>query len=184
MVASPGTLVTLGSFRSPAALLTVFGLLVTAVLMARRVPGALLAGILSSTIVGLFTGLVTYQGVFERPPSIAPTLFQLDIAGALRPPMISVVFVFFFLALFDSIGTLVGVAGQAGLMRDGTLPRARPALLSDAFGTIAGACLGTSTVTAYIESSTGVAAGGRTGLANVVTAGLFFCRCSCFRWCG
>jgi len=174
VVASPGTLVTLGSFRSPAALLTVFGLLVTAVLMARRVPGALLAGILASTIAGLFTGLVTYQGVFSAPPSIAPTLFQLDIAGALSSPMISVVFVFFFLALFDSIGTLVGVAGQAGLMRDGTLPRARPALLSDAFGTIAGACLGTSTVTAYIESSTGVAAGGRTGLANVVTAGLFF----------
>ena len=174
IVASPGTLVTLGSFRSPAALLTVFGLLVTAVLMARRVPGALLAGILSSTIVALFTGLANYRGLFSAPPSIAPTLFQLDIAGALTPSMVSVVFVFFFLALFDSIGTLVGVAGQAGLMRDGTLPRARPALLSDAVGTIAGACLGTSTVTAYIESSTGVAAGGRTGLANVVTAGLFF----------
>ncbi|MEO7271092.1 MAG: NCS2 family permease [Vicinamibacterales bacterium] len=174
IVASPGTLVTLGSFRSPAVLLTVFGLMVTAVLMARRVPGALLAGILSSTIVGLGTGLVTYRGLFSAPPSIAPTWLQLDIAGALTPSMISVVFVFFFLALFDSIGTLVGVAGQAGLMRNGTLPRARPALLSDAVGTIAGACLGTSTVTAYIESSTGVAAGGRTGLANVVTAGLFF----------
>ena len=173
VVASPGTLVTLGSFRSPAALLTVFGLLVTAVLMARRVPGALLAGILSSTVVGLGTGLVTFQGVFSAPPSIAPTLFQLDIAGALKASMVSVVFVFFFLALFDSIGTLVAVAGQAGLMRDGTLPRARAALLSDAVGTIAGACLGTSTVTAYIESSTGVAAGGRTGLANAVTAGLF-----------
>jgi AGZA family xanthine/uracil permease-like MFS transporter len=88
--------------------------------------------------------------------------------------MASVIFVFFFLALFDSVGTLVGVASQAGLMRDGTLPRARQALLADAVGTVIGAGLGTSTVTAYIESSTGVAAGGRTGLANVVTASLFF----------
>jgi AGZA family xanthine/uracil permease-like MFS transporter len=88
--------------------------------------------------------------------------------------MVSVIFVFFFLALFDSVGTLVGVASQAGLMRGGRLPRAREALLADAAGTVIGAGLGTSTVTAYIESSTGVAAGGRTGLANVVTALLFF----------
>ena len=88
--------------------------------------------------------------------------------------MIPVIFVFFFLALFDSVGTLVGVASQAGLMRGRTLPRARQALLADAIGTVIGAVLGTSTVTAYIESSTGVAAGGRTGLANVVTASLFF----------
>jgi AGZA family xanthine/uracil permease-like MFS transporter len=87
--------------------------------------------------------------------------------------MIAVIFVFFFLALFDSVGTLVGVASQAGLMRGPTLPRARQALLSDAAGTVVGATLGTSTVTAYIESATGVAAGGRTGLANVVTAALF-----------
>ena len=88
--------------------------------------------------------------------------------------MVAVIFVFFFLALFDSVGTLVGVAEQAGLMRNGTLPRARGALLADAVGTVVGAGLGTSTVTAYIESTTGVAAGGRTGLTSVVTAGLFF----------
>ncbi len=98
---------------------------------------------------------------------------KLDIAGAFAPGMIAVVFVFFFLALFDSVGTLVGVGEQAGLMRDGTLPRARQALLADAIGTVAGAMLGTSTVTAYIESGAGVAAGGRTGLASVVTAALF-----------
>ena len=85
--------------------------------------------------------------------------------------MVAVVLVFFFLALFDSVGTLVGVGEQAGLMRDGTLPRARQALLADAIGTVAGAALGTSTVTAYIESGAGVAAGGRTGLASLVTAG-------------
>ena len=109
----------------------------------------------------------------DKPPSLLPTLFKLDPAGALSPSMMPVVFVFFFLALFDSVGTLVAVANQAGLMRHGVLPRARQALLADAIGTVAGAALGTSTVTAYIESSTGVAAGGRTGLATVVTAALF-----------
>ena len=174
VVASPGTLVTLGRLGSPPALLTIFGLVVMGVLLARRVPGALLIGIFASTAAGLATGLVRYQGIVSPPPSLAPTLFQLDIARAFSASMIPVIVVFFFLALFDSVGTLVGVAGRAGLMRNGTLPRARQALLADAIGTVIGAVLGTSTVTAYIESSTGVSAGGRTGLASVFTAGLFF----------
>jgi adenine/guanine/hypoxanthine permease len=174
VAASPGTLVTLGDLSTPPALLTIFGLLVTAVLLARRMPGAVLTGILLSASVGLLTGLVNYQGLVSAPPSMAPTFLQLDISGALQPAMLPVVFVFFFLALFDSVGTLVGVAGRAGLMRGETLPRASGALLADAAGTVVGAGLGTSTVTAYIESSTGVSAGGRTGLANVVTAALFF----------
>jgi AGZA family xanthine/uracil permease-like MFS transporter len=171
---APGTLVTLGHLRVAPAMLTLFGLAVMAVLIARRVRGALLIGILASALAGLATGLVHYQGIVSRPPSLAPTLMHLDIPGALRPGMAVVVLIFFMLALFDSIGTLVGVAGQAGLMRGNTLPRARGALLADAIGTVVGAGLGTSTVTAYIESSTGVSAGGRTGLANVVTALLFF----------
>jgi AGZA family xanthine/uracil permease-like MFS transporter len=174
VVASPGTLVTLGSLRTAPALLALFGLTVTAILMANRVRGAVLLGFLATTVAGLATGLVHYQGIVSAPPSIAPTFLQLDIAGALRPSMIPIILVFFFLALFDSVGTLVGVASQAGLMRGGTLPRARQALLADAVGTTIGASLGTSTVTAYIESSTGVAAGARTGLAAVVTALLFF----------
>jgi AGZA family xanthine/uracil permease-like MFS transporter len=173
VVDSPGTLVTLGDLKSPPALLAIFGLVVMGILHARKVTGAILIGILASTLAGLLTGIVRYQGLVSAPPSIAPTLMQFDIAGAFSPAMVSVIFVFFFLALFDSVGTLVGVASQAGLMRGGTLPRARPALLADAVGTVIGAGLGTSTVTAYIESSTGVAAGGRTGLANVVTAALF-----------
>ena len=104
---------------------------------------------------------------------MAPTFLKLDIVGALQPALLDAVVVFFFLALFDSIGTLVGVAGRIGLAPDGSLPRVRQALLADAIGTVIGACLGTSTVTAYVESSTGVAAGGRTGLASVVTAALF-----------
>jgi adenine/guanine/hypoxanthine permease len=173
VVASPGTLVTLGDLHSRPVLLAVFGLTLTAILMARAVPGALLFGILASTIAGLPLGLVRYQGFAGAPPSIAPTFLELDVMGALAPGMMAVVFVFFFLALFDSVGTLVAVGEQAGLMRDGTLPRARQALLADAIGTVAGAGLGTSTVTAYIESGAGVAAGGRTGLTSLVTAALF-----------
>jgi adenine/guanine/hypoxanthine permease len=173
IVAAPGTLVTLGDLHGRPVLLAIASLVLTAILMARRVPGAMLWGILVSTVIGLPLGIVRYQGIASRPPSLAPTLLQLDILGALAPGMVTVVLIFFLLALFDSVGTLVGVGNQAGLMRDGTLPRARQALLADAVGTVAGAVLGTSTVTAYIESGAGVAAGGRTGLASVVTAALF-----------
>jgi len=153
--------------------LSIATLLVTAVLMARGVKGAFLIGMAAATVAALGVGLVHYEGIFSAPPSLAPTFLQLDIPGALRLDMIDVVFVFFFLALFDSVGTLIGVANRIGAIRDGVLPRARQALLADAIGTVIGAGLGTSTVTAYIESSTGVAAGGRTGRANYVTAGLF-----------
>src|SRR5262245_3855438 len=173
IVGAPGTLVTLGDLHGRPVLLALFGLALTAVLTARKVPGAFLWGILATTAVGLLIGVLHYQGLVSPPPSIRPTLFQLDVLGAFSPSMVTVVLVFFFLALFDSVGTLVGVGEQAGLMRNGTLPRARPALLADALGTVAGAVLVTSTVTAYIESGAGVAAGGRTGLASLVTAALF-----------
>ena len=173
IVASPGTLVTLGDLHARAPLVALATLALTAILLARRVPGAFLWGMIAATLVGAPLGIVRYHGIASAPTSLAPTFLQLDIVGALRPGMIAVVFVFFFLALFDSVGTLVGVGTQAGLMRNGTLPRGREALLADAIGTVAGAALGTSTVTAYIESGAGVAAGGRTGLASVVTAALF-----------
>ncbi len=174
IVGAPGTLVTLGALHSPGVLLSLFGLAAMALLLAWGVRGALFWGILLTATVGLAFGLVQYHGIVGRPPSLAPTFMKLDVAGAFRPGMAAVIFVFFFLALFDSVGTLVGVAEQAGLMRDGRLPRAREALLADAAGTVVGAALGTSTVTAYIESATGVSAGGRTGLAAAVTAALFF----------
>jgi adenine/guanine/hypoxanthine permease len=173
IVASPGTLVTLGNLHSAPTVVAIVAVALTAVLMARRVPGAFLWGILAATSVGALLGVVHVEGLASRPPSLAPTFMQLDIRGALAPGMLTVVFVFFFLALFDSIGTLVGVGEQAGLMRDGTLPRAREALLADAIGTVAGAALGTSTVTAYIESGAGIAAGGRTGLTSLVVSALF-----------
>ena len=173
IVDSPGTLVTLGDLKTPPVLVSLFGLVVTAVLFVRGFRGALLIGMVTTSVAAWLFGLAEFQGVVSAPPSVAPTLLQLDILGAFRPEMITVIFVFFFLALFDSVGTLVGVAEQAGFMRNGTLPRARGALMADAVGTVVGAGLGTSTVTAYIESATGVSAGGRTGLANVITAGLF-----------
>ncbi len=173
IVDAPGTLVTLGDLGSPPVLLALFGLTVTAMLMARGAPAALLGGVLLTAAVGLPLGIVRYHGLVSAPPSLGPTLFQLDMAGALTPAMLPVVLIFFLLALFDSVGTLVGIGTRAGLMRNGTLPRAREALLADALGTVAGAALGTSTVTAYVESGAGVSAGGRTGLTALVTATLF-----------
>jgi adenine/guanine/hypoxanthine permease len=173
IVAAPGTLVTLGRLTSPPVVLALGTTALMAVLMARAVKGAMLVGMLASTAIGLALGLVKFQGVIARPPSLAPTLLKLDILGAFRPGLIDVVIVFFFLALFDSIGTLIGVAERAGLTENGRLPRVRQALLADAIGTVVGAGLGTSTVTAYVESTTGVAAGGRTGLTSVVTGALF-----------
>ena len=173
VVDSPGTLVTIGDLTRPPVVLAVATLAGMAILMARRVRGALLVGMLGATAVALAAGLVRFEGVVAMPPSLAPTFLQLDILGALQPALFDVVLVFFLLALFDSIGTLIAVAGRIGIVRNGTLPRVRQALLADAAGTVVGAGLGTSTVTAYIESSTGVAAGGRTGLASMVTAALF-----------
>ena len=173
IVGAPGTLVTLGDLHGRPVLLALFGLALTAILIARKIPGAFLWGILATTAVGVAARRRALSGVCRaRRRRLRPTLLQLDIVGAFSPSMIAVVLVFFFLALFDSVGTLVGVGEQAGLMRNGTLPRARQALLADAVGTVAGAALGTSTVTAYIESGAGVAAGGRTGLASLVTAAL------------
>jgi AGZA family xanthine/uracil permease-like MFS transporter len=173
IVGAPGTLLALGDLHRRPVAVAIFGLVLTAILIARRVPGAILWGMLASTAVGLPLGVVRYQGLAGRPPSLLPTLLKLDLAGAFAPAMIPVVFVFFLIALFDSVGTLVAVGGQAGLMRGGTLPRAREALLADAAGTVIGAGLGTSTLTAYIESGAGVSVGGRTGLASLVTAALF-----------
>lgn len=179
VVGSSGSIVGLGDMHGKPVLLSVFGIITTIVLVALRVRGALLWGILATVLAGLPMGVVTYHGVLGRVPSLAPTFLKLDIPGAFDLGLASVIFVFFFLALFDSVGTLVGVSNQAGLLVDGKLPRAREALAADAFGSVAGSVLGTSTVTAYVESAAGVSEGGRTGLANMVTgllmlAGLFF----------
>lgn len=173
VVHDPATGLALGSLRSPAALLTVLGLAVSIALLVRRSRLALLAGISVTTVASLALGYTKFSGFVSTPPSLAPTFLKLDPLGALTPAMAPVIFVFLFLALFDTVGTLVGVSEKAGLMTpDGRLPKAREALLADSISTVVGAVAGTSTVTSYIESAAGVSAGGRTGLTSVVTAAL------------
>ncbi len=173
VVASPGTYIGLGDLTAKPVLLALAGTALSAVLMARRVKGAVLLGILATAGAGVLLGVTKYQGLIAAPPSLAPTFLKLDIPGALHMGVFSVLFVFFFLDMFDCVGTLIGVSQPAGFMKSGKLPRASKAILADAIGTVEGTLLGTSTVSSYIESTTGIAAGARTGLANVVTAGLF-----------
>jgi len=173
IVDTPDVLIGLGDLTSKPVALVLFGLVLTSVLMVLRVRGAILIGILTTAILGIPLGIVKYQGILAVPPSVMPTLFKLDILGALKTGLVTVVFVFFFLDLFDTIGTLIGVSEPAGFLKKGRLPRANQAMFSDAIGTVGGALLGTSTVTSYIESAAGIAQGARTGLANVFTSFLF-----------
>ena len=168
--ASPATYVTLGDLKSAPALLSLFGLGLISVLLVLNTNGAILIGILVSTAIGLLTGMIKYQGIVSAPPSVAPTFLKLQLNIFAEPKLLMAVAVFFFLDLFDTVGTLVSVGQQSGLMVNGKLPKARQALLSDAVATSTGALLGTSTVTTYIESASGISAGGRTGLTNIVTA--------------
>jgi AGZA family xanthine/uracil permease-like MFS transporter len=163
----------LGNLAAPPTILALVGTALTVGLMALRVRGAILIGILASGLAALATGMIVWQGFVAPPPSLAPTFLALDLAAIASLDVLPIVLIFLFMAVFDAIGTLVAVGEQAGLMVDGKLPRAGRALTADASGTVVGALLGTSTVTAYIESATGVEEGGRTGLANVVTGALF-----------
>ncbi len=173
VVDHPTLLISLGDFSEPSTLLALLGLLLTSILLIRKIPGAMLIGILITSGLGIGLGLIPYQGIISSPPSIAPTFFKLDFWRALQPDLLLVVFTFLILDLFDTIGTLIGVASEANLLKDGKLPRAEKALLSDAVGTTFGAICGTSTVTSYVESAAGVASGARTGMANIITAALF-----------
>jgi AGZA family xanthine/uracil permease-like MFS transporter len=173
VVANPGTLVGLGHLRSAPVVLSILGIIIISILMIKKIKGAILIGMVISSLVGWLMGIVRFSGFVSPPPSINPTLFKLDIFGALTLKMLPVIFILFFLDLFDTVGTLIGVGEEGGFIKEGRLPRARGALLSDALGTVAGTCLGTSTVTSYIESSTGIFQGARTGLSNLVTALLF-----------
>jgi adenine/guanine/hypoxanthine permease len=168
---APGAFVQIGDLTSPVALVALAGLGLTAILLARGVRGAMLIGLASTAAVAVAAGLVRPAGLLALPPSLAPTLLKMDLGQAWRH--VDLVLVFLIMLMFDTVGTLIGVSEQAGLMVDGRLPRADRAMLADAVGTLAGAALGTSTVSSYIESASGVADGARTGLANVMTAALF-----------
>ncbi|PIA69345.1 NCS2 family permease [Ectopseudomonas toyotomiensis] len=174
VVDHPATLVGLGDMSKGGALLACLGFFVIAALAYRRVTGAVMIGILLVTGLSIVLGLSELQGVVSMPPSLMPTLLQLDITGALDIGLISVIFAFLFVDLFDTSGTLVGVAQKADLLdKDGKMPRLGRALLADSTATMAGAALGTSTTTSYIESAAGISTGGRTGLTACVVAALF-----------
>ncbi len=198
IIKDPGSAVKLNAhFASPDSIVFFIGLLTTAVLHVRRVRGSILWGIIVATVLTcllklalpqmpsvisasrevsesmLMTRFEFAKGLIAIPPSLGPTFFKMDIAHALTAKMLPFIFIFLFMLTFDAIGTLIGVCEQAGFMRDNKLPRAKQAMVSDAIGTVAGATLGTSTVTSFIESAAGVEQGGRTGLTGLVVAALF-----------
>jgi AGZA family xanthine/uracil permease-like MFS transporter len=178
IVANSATLVSLGKITEGTALLAAMGLVITGVLYALRVRGAILIGILATTAIGIPMGITAPMGGWEnwRPMSLpaAPLFCKFDFSNVLTLKFFTVFFSFLFVDIFDTVGTLVGVTTQAKLIdKDGNVPRVKQALLSDAIGTVAGAMLGTSTVTSYVESTAGVAEGGRTGMTALVTGGLF-----------
>jgi AGZA family xanthine/uracil permease-like MFS transporter len=174
IVSSPGTLITLGNIKDIPVLLTLFGTLLIAILISLNVRGAILLGILGIALLAMPLGIVKYTGIIASPPSIEPTLFKLNIKGAFNIGFITIIFTFFILDIFDTIGTLIGVSEKAGFIKeDGSLPRSRQAIQADSIGTIVGTIMGTSTITSYVESAAGIREGGRTGLANIITGLLF-----------
>jgi len=178
IISSEATQVTLGDLTASGPLLSLIGILIIAILMARKVRGAILIGIILTTIVSFILGFQPLPSglgaIFGPPASLAPVLFQLDLKATLAIPVF-VIFSFVFVDVFDTMGTLLGTGARAGFLdKDGRLPKVNKAMLVDSIGTMGGAFLGTSTVTTYIESTAGISEGGRTGLTSVVTGILFF----------
>ena len=177
VVPGDGIIVDLGALTTAGPLLTLIGIVIIGVLLAKNVKGALLIGIIATTIIGIPMGVTSLpQGMLvQLPPSIADVAFKFEWTEIFTWEMLLVVFTFLFVDVFDTVGTLVGVASKADMLdEEGKLEKASEALLADAIGTVAGACLGTSTVTTYVESAAGVADGGRTGLTALSTAVMFF----------
>ncbi|MEO9336183.1 NCS2 family permease [Mesorhizobium sp. SB112] len=173
VVASEATFVTLGNLGQTGPLLAIFGFFLIAALDALKIRGAILIGMLAVTVLSILLGVSQFNGVFSVPPSLAPTFLQLDILGALHVGLVHVILVFVLVEVFDATGTLIGVAKRAGLIEEGKPNRLGRALLADSTAIIGGSLLGTSSTTAYVESASGVQAGGRTGLTALVIAILF-----------
>ncbi|HOD12548.1 MAG TPA: NCS2 family permease [Candidatus Omnitrophota bacterium] len=174
IIAKPGTMVGLNThFTTPAIVVFTAGMIATAVLQIRKVRGAILWGIGTSSVVALCLGQVQYNGFWGLPQITTPAAFRMDLIAALSLKCLPFIFVFLFMDVFDTIGTLMGVAETAGFVKDNTIPRVNKVLIVDSAATVVGACLGTSTVTSYIESAAGVAYGGRTGLTSIVVGVLF-----------
>jgi len=174
IAAHPATLVTLGDIHASGALLAAAGFLLIVALEQRKLPGAIIIGILAVTAASAALGTSTLGGVVAIPPALTPTWLALDVGGALEKSLLAVILTFFLIELFDASGALIGVAHRAGLLdKHGRLPRLKRVLLADPVASVAGACMGTSSSTAFIESAAGTAVGGRTGLTAVVVALLF-----------
>ncbi|MCK9860429.1 MULTISPECIES: NCS2 family permease [unclassified Paenibacillus] len=171
VVASPATLITMGDLSQPMTLLTIVGLIISLILMAYRVKGFLFIGMIITAIIAVITGQMHLPEKWAAlPTGLSATAFQLDIGGVFQNGLYAVIFTFLLITLFDTTGTMLGVAEQAGLLKDNKFPRSRGALLADAIGTTTGALLGTSPTSAYVESSSGVAVGGRTGLTAITVS--------------
>ena len=165
VVNNDATLVALGDITQGSALLAIIGIIITGILVIKNVPGGLLLGILITTLVGIPMGLTSYNGVVSMPSSLDPIFMKFQWGDVLSMDMLVIVFTFLFVDMFDTIGTLVGVATKANMMQpDGKIPKIKQAFMADAIATLAGACMGASTTTTYVESASGVAQGGRTGL--------------------
>ncbi|MBB63849.1 MAG: guanine permease [Waddliaceae bacterium] len=174
--AHPSTLLALGDLSQPSCWLTGFGLVITCTLLQRAYRAAIILGILATWAMGIIVGAAKWGGFFSWPASLAPTFMQMDVWAALDLGAITIIFSFLFVDLFDTLGTFVGITQQGGLMNErGRIPHLGKGMMADAVATIGGAMLGTSTVTTYLESASGVAAGGRTGLTAIVVAALFAC---------
>lgn len=173
IIANPATFVSIGNFSDPEVQTACFGLVLTLILTVRKINGAILIGILATTLFGIFRGLAHWPSALVAMPHPSSTFLKLDLHGAWHLGLLEIVFAFLFVDLFDNVGTLVGVCEQAGFVKDGKIPGVGKALLADAVGTIFGSLTGTSTVTSYIESAAGVAVGARTGLSNIMVAALF-----------
>ena len=179
IVANTATFVSVGNFSDPEVQAAWFGVIFTLILMARKVNGSILLGILGTTLFGILRGIAHWPAALFSMPHPSGTFLQLDLRGALHLGLLEIIFVFLFVDLFDNVGTLVGVCEQAGFVKDGKIPRVGRILLADGVGTVFGSLTGTSTVTSYIESAAGVAAGARTGLSNVFVAVLFLAAMFC-----
>lgn len=174
IVESSATFVTIGTMTEGTALLGVIGIVLTSVLVIKKVPGSLLIGILATALIGIPMGVTHFSGVVDTPPSVAPLFCQFEFHHIFTLDMLVVVFTFLFIDMFDTMGTLVGVCTKAGMMqKDGRIPGLNKAFMADALATMAGACLGASTTTTYVESAAGVAQGGRSGLTAFSTAMCF-----------
>ncbi|MDD2283910.1 MAG: NCS2 family permease [Paludibacter sp.] len=171
IVKHDATLVTLGNITSGTALLGIIGLIITSVLVVKKVKGDLLIGIILTALIGIPMGITQINGFVSVPPSIEPIFFKFEFNQIFTFDMLIVVFTFLFVDIFDTLGTLVGVSTKAGMLdKDGKIPNAKKAFMADAIGTTTGAMLGTSTVTTYVESAAGVSEGGRTGMTALITA--------------